>query len=381
MLRNNQSAILLTGASGFLAGELLPRLLKQYKESTIYILLRAENKEELLNRRQKILDFINIAPEDKNRVIALAGNIEKEDLGFGSEYNTIASQVNEIYHSAANTRFDQPLEKARSINYLGTENILRFAQQVKKIGHLIRYHHVSTAYVAGDRVGLIKETDLDFGQAFFNTYEQSKYESEVLLRKTFDELPITVYRPSIIAGDSISGRTPHFYVIYEPMKWVYFGQLTFLPCRAELKLDIVPIDYVCDAIIAIAQQVNTVGQTFHLTAGSDKSINMYEMVDSCIKEFNDYNKEIGKPFVERPEIITPDLIEKMEGTMRKRSEQLFHRAWQQIQRHMPYIISEKVFDDTATRKALENTKISCPAFRDYLPVVVRYALKKEFRSQ
>ena len=290
MLRNNQSAILLTGASGFLAGELLPRLLKQYKESTIYILLRAENKEELLNRRQKILDFINIAPEDKNRVIALAGNIEKEDLGFGSEYNTIASQVNEIYHSAANTRFDQPLEKARSINYLGTENILRFAQQVKKIGHLIRYHHVSTAYVAGDRVGLIKETDLDFGQAFFNTYEQSKYESEVLLRKTFDELPITVYRPSIIAGDSISGRTPHFYVIYEPMKWVYFGQLTFLPCRAELKLDIVPIDYVCDAIIAIAQQVNTVGQTFHLTAGSDKSINMYEMVDICIKKFNNYNK-------------------------------------------------------------------------------------------
>lgn len=379
MLNNNQPAILLTGASGFLAGELLPRLLKQYKESIIYILLRAENDIELLSRREKILDFIDIDSKDKNRVIALAGNIEKEDLGLGSEYNTIASQVNEIYHSAANTRFDQSLEKARSINYLGTENILRFARQIKKIGHLIRYHHVSTAYVAGDRVGIVKETDLDFGQAFFNTYEQSKYESEMLLRKAFDELPITIYRPSIIAGDSISGRTPHFYVIYEPMKWIYFGQLTFLPCQPELKLDIVPIDYVCDAIIAIAQQASSVNQTFHLTAGPDKSINMYEMVDSCIKEFNDYNKEIGKQLIERPEIITPNLIEKMEGTMRKRSEQLFQRAWQQIQRHMPYIISEKVFDDSATRKALSNTKISCPAFRDYLPVVVGYALKKEFR--
>ena len=379
MLNNNQPAILLTGASGFLAGELLPRLIKQYKESIIYILLRAENEIELLSRREKILNFIDIDSKDKNRVIALAGNIEKEDLGLGSEYNTIASQVNEIYHSAANTRFDQSLEKARSINYLGTENILRFAQQIKKIGHLIRYHHVSTAYVAGDRVGIVKETDLDCKQAFFNTYEQSKYESEMLLRKAFDELPITVYRPSIIAGDSISGRTPHFYVIYEPMKWIYFGQLTFLPCQPELKLDIVPIDYVCDAIIAIAQQANTVNQTFHLTAGPDKSISMYKMVDSCIKEFNDYNKEIGKQLIERPEIITPNLIEKMEGTMRKRSEQAFQRAWQQIQRHMPYIISEKVFDDSATRKALSNTKISCPAFQDYLPVVVRYALKKEFR--
>lgn len=381
MLNNNQPAILLTGASGFLAGELLPRLLKQYKKSIIYILLRAENEIELVSKREKILNFIDIDSKDKNRVIALAGNVEKEGLGLGSEYNTIASQVNEIYHSAANTRFDQPLEKARSINYVGTENILRFAQQVKKLGHLTRYHHVSTAYVAGDRVGIVKETDLDFGQGFFNTYEQSKYESEMLLRKAFDELPITVYRPSIIAGDSISGRTPHFYVIYEPMKWIYFGQLTFLPCQPELKLDIVPIDYVCDAIIAIAQQANTVNQTFHLTAGPDKSINMYEMVDSCIKEFNDYNKEIGKQLIERPEIITPNLIEKMEGTIRKRSEQLFQRAWQQIQRHMPYIISEKVFDDSATRKALSNTKISCPAFQDYLPVVVRYALKKEFRSQ
>ncbi|MBK7994662.1 MAG: SDR family oxidoreductase [Blastocatellia bacterium] len=379
MLNNNQPAILLTGASGFLAGELLPRLLKQYKESIIYILLRAENEIELVSRREKILDFIDIDSKDKNRVVALAGNIEKEDLGLGSEYNTIASQVNEIYHSAANTRFDQPLEKARSINYVGTENILRFAQQVKKLGHLVRYNHVSTAYVAGNRVGIVKETELDCEQSFFNTYEQSKYESEMLLRKAFDELPITVYRPSIIAGDSISGRTPHFYVIYEPMKWIYFGQLTFLPCQPELKLDIVPIDYVCDAIVAIAQQANTVNQTFHLTAGPDKSINMYEMVDSCIREFNDYNKEIGKELIARPEIITPNLIENMEGTMRKRSEQLFHRAWQQIQRHMPYIISEKVFDDSATRKALSNTKISCPAFRDYLPVVVRYALKKEFR--
>lgn len=380
MSSDNHNAVLVTGASGFLAGELLPRLLEKYPESTIYILLRAENISQLAERRQAILNFANLSPETATRVVALAGDIEKTDLGFGDEYNRLAREVSEIYHSAANTRFDQPLEKARQINYLGTENILKFAQQIQKLGNLKHYHHVSTAYVAGNRAGLVKEHELESGQGFFNTYEQSKYESEVLLRKAMSELPITIYRPSIISGDSLTGRTPHFYVIYEPMKWVYFGQLTFLPCNPDVKLDIVPIDYVCDAIIAIGGQPSSIGQTFHLTAGLDRSIALNEFVDTCLKEFNQFNKETGKPLVTPPEIVSPNSIQEIQGELRERSERFFQRAWSQIQRHVPYIASEKAFDDTATRLALKDTGVSCPIFRDYFPVVIRYALKQQFRS-
>ncbi|KAF0248770.1 MAG: hypothetical protein FD167_1824, partial [bacterium] len=224
------------------------------------------------------------------------------------------------------------------------------------------------------------ETELECGQGFFNTYEQSKYESEVILQKAMSNIPITIYRPSIISGDSITGRTPHFYVIYEPMKWVYFGHLTFLPCNPDVKLDIVPIDYVCDAIVAIGEQSSSIGKTYHLTAGLDKSIDLNELIDSCHKEFNQFNGEQGKPLVARPEIITPASIQEMEGESREKSEKFFQRAWSQIQRHMPYIASEKAFDDSATATALKNTGIECPWFRDYLPVVVGYALKQQFRS-
>jgi long-chain acyl-CoA synthetase len=380
MINENEKKILVTGASGFLAGELLPRLLEKYPQASIYILLRAENKNQLLEKKQSILNFVGVNQEDANRVIALAGDVEKQDLGLGDDYDELAGQINEIYHSAANTRFDQPLEKARQINYFGSENVLRFAEKAQKSGNFTCYHHISTAYVAGNRTGLVREDELDCGQGFYNTYEQSKYESELMLRKAMDKLPIIIYRPSIVAGDSLTGRTPHFYVIYEPMKWVYLGHLTFLPCRPEVKLDIVPIDYVCNAIMTIGNNTSSIGKTFHLTAGTEKSISLEEMVDGCLEQFNKYNSEVNKPLINRPEIVTPEIIKKMQGDNRRQSEIFFQRAWQQMQRHMPYVVADKTFDDTATRKALEQTDIQCPAFRDYLPTVVRYALKQNFRA-
>src|SRR5207249_2624688 len=132
-----------------------------------------------------------------------------------------AGNVSEIYHSAACTRFDQKLEQARRINLKGTENVLNFARRARQSGNFMRLHHVSTAYIAGNRTGVIKEDDLDYGQDFFNTYEQSKYETELMLERARAEVPITIYRPSIIVGDSRTGRTLHFFVLYEPMKWVY----------------------------------------------------------------------------------------------------------------------------------------------------------------
>lgn len=372
--------ILLTGASGFLAGDLLNRLLASYPDTNIHLLLRAHDDQHLAKRRSEILTNNNLTGADAERVIAHAGNIEHEDLGLGSNYQVLLDQIDQIYHSAANTSFTQSLEAARKINFHGAENILRLATHLHNRGHLTRLHHISTAYVAGNRVGQVCEQDLDCGQGFFNTYEQSKFESEKSLQLASKELPITIYRPSIIVGDSKTGRSAHFYVIYEPMKWVYSGQLTFLPCKPELKLDIVPVDYVCDAIVAIGQQPDTIGKVYHLTAGPDRSIDLSELVERSITEFNRYNSEVGKPLVATPEIITPEKIEQFEGKMRERSTAFFDRAWQQMQRHMPYIVSEKIYDDSNTRAALSETSIRCPSFRDYMPAVVRYALERDFRS-
>src|SRR5437868_13718087 len=109
-----QGEILLTGASVFLAGDLLPRLLDAYRESNVYLLLRADSAQSLAERRQAIIERSGVG--ESERVIALPGDIEQPDLGLGSEYEKLAGQVKEVYHSAACTRFDQKIEQARLIN-------------------------------------------------------------------------------------------------------------------------------------------------------------------------------------------------------------------------------------------------------------------------
>ncbi len=379
-IQQAKEGILVTGASGFLASELLPRLLRAYPESTIYLLLRAEDNAQLATRRQTVLDYSGIDEDLAKRVVALAGDIKYSDCGLGAEYDKYLKLVKEIYHSAACTRFDQKLERAREINVNGTAHVLEFARRATGSGHFTRLHHVSTAYVAGNRVGVVKERELNCGQGFFNTYEESKYEAELLLSQAMNDVPITIYRPSIIVGDSQTGRTLHFHVVYEPMKWVYSGQMNFLPCRPELKLDIVPVDYVCDAMIALAQHPTSLAQTYHLIAGPERSIDISELVERCIKQFNDYNAGIGRPVIDSPEIITPQKIEQLKGDARQQQELFFQRAWQQMQRHMPYTVSEKVFDDAQARGALVEKGIYCPTFREYLPNIVGYGLERQFSS-
>jgi thioester reductase-like protein len=375
----SNKGILVTGAGGFLAGDLLPRLLNSYRGSAIYLLLRAESAEEVSERRKVIVDRANLSGADAERIIALAGDIERPELGLGNGYDRLAATVSEIYHSAACTRFDQKLEEARRINVTGTENLLNFARRAHQTGHFSRFHHVSTAYVAGNRIGAVREDELDCGQDFFNTYEQSKFEAEMMLREARTELPVTIYRPSIIVGDSRTGRTLHYFVLYEPVKWFSNGQLPFLPCRPEVRLDIVPVDYVCDAMVAIGRRPESAGKTYHLTAGPENSIDMREMVNRCVEVINRYKSETGAEQLPPPEIITPEMVNQFEGDEREKYGVFFKRALDQMQRHMPYAVSEKIFDDSRTRQALSGTQIHCPPFSEYVAVIVRYALEHQFR--
>lgn len=379
---NNQAdqALLLTGASGFLAGELLPRLLKTYPDHLLYVLLRAESEPQLQERLNQILDWNSITEADRARCIALRGDVEAADLGLGERYDLVASRTKEIFHSAANTSFHQKLEQARQINYNGTVNVVALARRAAELNGFRRLHHVSTAYVCGNRSGLILERELECGQDFSNTYEQSKYESEIFLREQMSSLPITVYRPSIIVGDSRTGRTQHFYVIYEPMRWVYQGQMSFLPCKPETRLDIVPVDYVADALLAIGGRDDSAGKTYHLTAGLERSLNLRDIVEQCMAAMNSYNIARGRKELPSPEIITPETANSFEGEERQQFKVFFDRAWQQMQRHMPYVVSEKAFDDTNTQEALAGTGIVCPPFSAYLTAVVHYGMSREFKA-
>ena len=255
--------ILLTGATGLVGGELLPRLLRAAPSATVYCLVRARDAAALERRAADLVADPRLPPGAAARIRVIAGDTRAPDLGLGERRRALRAEIRSVVHTAASTRFDLELEDARAQNVAGTRHVAAFAREAG--AHL---HHVSTAYVAGDRSGVFGVRDSDARPPFHNTYEESKWEAEQLVRASGGELRATVYRPSIIVGDSRSGRTPHFRVLYDPFKWVIYGKTNILPCRPEVRMDVVPVDYVCDALVALGARAEAGGAIYHLTAGA-----------------------------------------------------------------------------------------------------------------
>ncbi len=142
-----------------------------------------------------------------------------------------------------------------------------------------------------------------------------------------------------------------------------------LPCRGETRLDVVPVDYVCDALIALGERADTAGGTYHLTAGAERALSIAEMVERSVAEGNRYHREIGGPPIEAPEIISPE---------RAKLAQLFALGEQVMRTHVPYMLTEQLFDDGHTRALLAGSGIECPHLGDYFERLVRYGVERNF---
>jgi thioester reductase-like protein len=235
--------ILLTGATGFVGMAVLARLLAAGHE--VHCLIRASDDAEADSRLRAVLQQVQ-APAT-GRAVAIAGDLTAPRLGLGQRHDEIAARVGTVIHSAASVAFDLPIEEARAINVEGTRRVLDFAGAVPD---LQRVAYVSTAYVAGDRRGTVYEDDRETGP-FRNSYERSKHEAEGVVRAS--GLPWTIARPSIIVGESTTGWTASFNVLYAPLRAFAAGAYPVLPARRRSPVDVVPVDYVADAVAALAR--------------------------------------------------------------------------------------------------------------------------------
>jgi thioester reductase-like protein len=357
----DQRAVLITGATGFVGMELLARYLER-GERPVVALVRAGSDRGAQVRVDAVLQnlFGARASAYEGRVQAFRAELTAPQLGVSNKrFEALAQRVSTIVHGAASVSFTLPLRQAREINADGTRRVLELAGRAAACGTLERYAHISTAYVAGTHAGRFFESDLDVGQGFHNTYEQSKFEAEQLVRSS--EVPFTILRPSIVVGDRSSGWTAAFNVLYWPLRALARGLFEAVPAAPSTPVDVVSIDYVADAIHALCESSDGLGATYHLTAGARAST-MGEIVSFASRYFR-------KP---SPRMLTPEEFAKVE---RGSAPPL---ALEGGRAYFPYFSIATVFDDSHARARLEPAGICASPLREYLGRLLDFAARSRW---
>jgi thioester reductase-like protein len=334
--------VLLTGATGFIGMEVLARLLER-GDTEIVALVRAADREQARERIDAVLARLYERPRDVgDRLIAVAGDVAAERLGLSrSARAEITSTATAVVHCAASISFDLPLEEATTINTAGTTRLLDLAEEIALLERVV---HVSTAYVAGRTRGVFTEQDLERDQAFRNSYEASKFEAERLVAARADALPLVVARPSIVVGDRRTGWTPAFNVIYWPLRAFARGLISELPVDPDGLLDVVPVDYVAEALVHLLDHPEIDGR-INLVAGA-AAISNHELITLACQ------------WLDRP---LPSLNAAAALNVADAGS------------YLPYFDVEVRFDDRRARAALVPAGIATTPFQEFFASIVDYA--------
>jgi thioester reductase-like protein len=365
-----QDAVLLSGATGFVGAALLARYL-DHTDRPIFALVRARNASEADTRLRAILHELYdpaTARRHAQRCTAVAGDLQRSRLGLGaSDREQIAREVSEVIHCAASVSFDLPLPEARAINAAGVRRVAQLAELCAILGDgLERFAHVSTAYVAGDHDGRFAENDPYCGAGFRNTYEQTKYEGEQVLRRWTTPLPLQVIRPSIVVGSRHSGWTRAFNVLYWPLQMFSRGRLPMIPARSQAPVDVVPVDYVADAILALADAPPA---TYHLVAG-EHATTVGDVIALAAERF-----DVPAPQLLAPETTDADAdADADRGALTDAQARVLHRA----RVYFPYFGLRVRFDDRATRAVLEPTGVRTEPLHRYFDTLMDYAQRAQW---
>lgn len=283
-------SILLTGANGFLGTQIAKRLLK-HNDHKIIVLIRGKSKEYAVNRLYRAWwEFPALLEEINSRVQVLNGDITKKDLGLEEdEYNSLIQNVTHVIHTAADWRLKASLKELRKTNLQGTQNVLKMAEYAHEDHGLERFSHISTAYVAGGRMGSVSEDSLTSEYGFLSDYEKTKFEGEVEVRKS--EFDVSIFRPSMIVGESSTGYIKTFNTVYIPLRLYLSGKLKVIPVLPGMKINMVPVDYVADSVLDLTFDERARNKTFHLTAPRDSLPTVKELL-KFVKSWSHENLDI-----------------------------------------------------------------------------------------
>jgi thioester reductase-like protein len=349
---STEETIFLTGFPGFIASRLLRRLAG---EGGRFLLLVQPAFAE--RAQEELKNIASHAGRSVSDFELLPGDITQPGLGLSPEHlQTARSHSTVLLHLAAIYDLAVARDVAMRVNVEGTRNVNQFAGSLP---HLRHYHYISTCYVAGKRKGVIYENELQHDAGFRNYYEETKYLAEMEVDKLKSELPITIHRPAVVCGDSHTGETAKYdgiyYLIHYLLKWPSLLSV-FNIGNSDVTLNLVPIDFVVEAISALARDPLSVGKTVQLA--DPNPLTTRELFNTIARSIEGREALITLP---APLVKTSLML-----PLAPKITALPHSA-------VPYFFLKQTYDTAQATKLLAPHGISCPPFESYVKNIADYA--------
>ncbi len=346
--------IFLTGFPGFIATRLVRRLAAN--AGRLLLLVQPAFADRALH---EINEIAGVTGRPVTDFSLLTGDITAPNLGLSqTDLDRALAETTKVFHLAAIYDLAVARDLALRVNVTGTRNVNDFARRVRKLRH---YHYVSTCYVAGKRTGRILETELEHNAGFRNYYEETKYLAELEVQALQGELPVTIHRPSVVCGDSRTGETAKYdgiyYLIHYLLKWPSVLS-SFNIGNRDVDLNLVPVDFVVEAMATIAEEPLSIGKTVQLADPAPLSTKaLFDKIAHAIGGRRS-RVTIPAPLVHRSLMLplAPSISD------------LPHSA-------VPYFFLKQTYDTTQATALLKPHGVSCPPFESYVDTVVDFATR------
>jgi nucleoside-diphosphate-sugar epimerase len=388
--RGRTGRILLTGGTGFLGSHILHELLT--RGYSISLLARANGQFSAEERVRRLLDWFGLDGGIRSRLEVIEGCIDQPNLGLNPHvYTALLNSASEIVHCASDTSFSaRKKADLERTNIDGLKNLLDFAAT----GRCSFFHYLSTAYVAGRKKGVCKE-ELVENKEFTNHYEETKCRAEWMVSERCGQegIRLSIYRPSIVYGNSETGRSIRFNAVYYPIKMLLFLKSLFesdireqggrragemgvklthdgflhLPIRVPVAenggLNLVPVNYFTDAFVALMEE-SLEGGVFHI-------------VNPRLTRIEDLIYYVQKLF--GLEGLEPDIDPTNDAAPRNALESLYDRY---LEVYVPYMTDVRIFDDRKSLSIREKRAVACPDFDlEVFSRCIKFAIECEWGSK
>ncbi len=360
-------AIFLTGSTGYIGAHVAANLLDQHG-AALNVLVRARDPQEaqlrLWRALQLHLEFPTFYELLQTKVRIFVGDLTSPGFGLNrDEYDRLVHTTDSVIHCAAS--LNRKSEKTcLNVNLRGTLEVLTLARNAEHYHGLRRFSEVSTVAVAGKRKNevVVEDRSIEWDRSDYDPYARTKKFCEHMLHMLLPDTPKTVFRPSIVLGDSRHAETTQFDMV---KAFVFLAGLPALPFRPSDKIDIVNVDFVADAITTLHQKDRPEYEIYHLSSGTGSQT--FRELTTALAAAQQKRGPVFLPFAEKPFAGSVNFLSNRQGAVAKGA--LLLKVF------LPYLVWNTVFDNTRATSELKKKPVP---FSQYSFPLLRFSRENSF---